>query len=123
MSRRDWARRHGNELKKKKQEIERKIKTATTDNEKLKLAKQMLGDVYDKYNDFVSLIPDVEKKIAKLRKDMSLEASSHNPEELKLWEKVLKNLEHVRDRPKAMKLYYAKKVVKDIRIVKKKYPG
>lgn len=105
-------------LKKKKQELKDKIKSAVTENEKVKLAKQLLGDAYEKYKGFIELIPEVEERIQEIE-----QRQDENPEELKLWKNVLTNLEHVRDRPKAMKVYYSKKVLKQIKKIKQKYPG
>lgn len=92
----------------------------------MQLAKQMLGDAYDKYAQFIGLIPEIEERIRDIKKELEAPGDkdvSEIKEKLKLWEKVLKDLEHVRDRPKAMKLYYTKKVLKQIKKIKEKYPG
>lgn len=136
---RPWAKEKQKQLKQKKKELKERIKKATNENEKVQLAKQVLGDAYNKYKGFIDLIPEVEERIKEIENDIkagtkdTLVPSSPETkvtliqeelrEKLKLWKNVLTNLEHVRDRPKAMKVYYSKKVLKQIKIIKEKYPG
>lgn len=115
-------------LKQRKDDLKTKIKAAVTDNEKVRLAKQILGDAYEKYKGFIDLIPEIEERVREIEIDIEAgEKVTLTQEELKeklrLWKNVLTNLEHVRDRPKAMKVYYSKKVLKQIKKIKKKYPG
>lgn len=136
---RKWVKEAKKELKRKKKELKEKVKIAATESEKLQLAKNILGDAYDKYEKFIGLIPEVEERIQEIKKELAgpgvkdtlsqgsqakdTLTAAELQEKLRLWEKVLTDLEHVRDRPKAMKLYYAKRVLKQIKKIKEKYPG
>lgn len=96
------------------------------------ILKEALTQVGESYQRFVDLIPRVEARIAELEADLDNVKGENGPlghdmteiltGTIDAWKKVLTDLRHVRDRPKAMKLYYAKKVTKSIRRLRSKYP-
>jgi hypothetical protein len=91
-----------------------------------------LDTVYESYSRLIGLIPDIEKRIEELETDLERTkgVAGKLPADLKdiiegkikAWKKVLKYLKNLKKRPKAMKLYYAKRVISQIRKLRKKYP-
>ena len=108
----------------KKKALKKKLKEASK-SEKALILKQTLTQVGESYQNLIGIIPDVEARIKALE-DVSSVKHSDMTEHLEgvigAWKKVLKDLHHVRDRPRAMKLFYAKRVQGAIKNLKKKYP-
>ncbi len=103
-------------LKKQKQKLKKKLKAATK-SEKIEIVKMHLDNIYDSYSNLIGLIPDIEKRIEEL-------GTLEENKELKgLWKKVLNDLKHLKNRPKATKIYYAKRVVSQIKKLRSKYPN
>lgn len=102
-------------LKDKKKELKNKL-TKATKSEKVEILKTHLDNVYDSYTNFIALIPDIEKRLEELK------GESGNNELIRLWGNVLNDLRNLKDRPKAMKLYYAKRVTSQIKKLRSKYP-
>jgi len=100
-------------LKKEKQKLKKKLE-GVTKSEKVQIVKLHLDDVYNKYDGFINLIPDIEKRVQELEGDTTGRK--------KAWEDVLKTLKNVKTKPKAMKLMYAKKVTSKIKDLRKKFP-
>lgn len=100
-------------LKKQKQKLRKKL-SEVSKSEGVEIVKTHLDTVYDTYSNLIGLIPDIEKRIKELRDD---ERDIRNS-----WKGVLSELEKLKNRPKATKLYYAKRVVSKIKKLRKKYP-
>jgi len=97
-----------------KRSLEKRLDKASK-GEKLTILKSHLDNIYDTYSNLLSMIPEIEERIA-------LRMTEGRIDRAEAWEKVLKELNRLKDRPKAMKLYYAKRMTSKIKKLRKKYP-
>lgn len=112
--------------------MKKKIENATSKNEKIQIAKAKLDEVYDSYSRFTGMIPEVKDRIKELENQyknldgvagkVPKDVTEKYRDKIKRWKEILNNLENVLNKPKAMKLFYAKKVTKQCKQMREKYP-
>ena len=101
-------------FKEQKKNLKRKLKELPK-SEQVELVKSHLDNIYDLYSKLIALIPDIEARMKELEDGSNEDLRRH-------WSKVLNDIKNLEKRPKAMKIYYAKNVVKDIKKLRRKYP-
>jgi len=118
-------------LKKQKQKLRKKL-SEVSKSEGVEIVKTHLDSVYENYSGLIGLIPDIEKRISECQTDLKKSENisgilAHDIREInegliKEWGNVLKEIKKVRDCPKVMKIFHAKRVVSKIKKLRKKYP-
>lgn len=103
-------------IKEKKKALKEKVK-AMTKSEKMSMIKAQLDIVSESYNGLLNIRPDIEKRIGQLEKE------ERDDDLLKLWKNVLKEINLLEKRPKALKPRYVNGIMKNIRKIRQKYPS
>lgn len=103
-------------IKEKKKELKAKVKEMTK-SEKLTMVKAQLDIVHQSYNGLLEIRPDIKKRIEQLEKE------ERDDDLLKLWKNVLKQIDLLEKRPKALKPRYVNGIMKNIRKIREKYPS